>query len=217
MRSNISKLESLALARLRRCPADPCDLFALAQILELVEQSAFIVDGKKEFVYINPAFLRLFQHETDSILGHALADLFPAHATQRICSAIRRTIVAGGWSGNLPAQDKKSRRFKFQLTTRALTFGGGSTVYVVGVGKEISTIRRVGKNSTRQMDTSTLSLREQQIFSQLARGECSKTIAARLAISPNTVDTYKRRIYVKLGFHDQNELHRHLLTNLSPL
>lgn len=49
---------------------------------------------------------------------------------------------------------------------------------------------------------STLSTREQQVFSMLIEGVRAKEIAARLQLSPKTVDTYRASLMRKLDIHD---------------
>ncbi len=48
-----------------------------------------------------------------------------------------------------------------------------------------------------------LSDRERQILALLVRGNSNQTIAAKLQISTNTVDTYVRRCFDKLDVHDR--------------
>ena len=48
----------------------------------------------------------------------------------------------------------------------------------------------------------TLSSREHQVFSLLIEGIRAKEIAARLAVSPKTVDTYRASLMRKLNIHD---------------
>ena len=47
-----------------------------------------------------------------------------------------------------------------------------------------------------------LSSREHQVFSLLIEGVRAKEIAARLAVSPKTVDTYRASLMRKLNIHD---------------
>ena len=48
-----------------------------------------------------------------------------------------------------------------------------------------------------------LSSREKEILDWVARGKSNSVIAEILEISPGTVDTYMRRIYVKLDVSDR--------------
>jgi DNA-binding NarL/FixJ family response regulator len=54
-------------------------------------------------------------------------------------------------------------------------------------------------------DESALSPREREVLEHLAQGYLYKEIAARLAISYDTVHTYVRRIYEKLQVHSRTE------------
>lgn len=47
-----------------------------------------------------------------------------------------------------------------------------------------------------------LSRRERQVLELVVAGRTSKDIAAQLGVSPATVDTYRRRIMLKLGIQD---------------
>ncbi|HLJ17557.1 MAG TPA: LuxR C-terminal-related transcriptional regulator, partial [Bryobacteraceae bacterium] len=48
----------------------------------------------------------------------------------------------------------------------------------------------------------SLSAREHQVFSLLVEGVRAKEIAARLTLSPKTVDTYRASLMRKLDIHD---------------
>jgi DNA-binding NarL/FixJ family response regulator len=63
-----------------------------------------------------------------------------------------------------------------------------------------------------------LSPREREVLQMVAEGHSSAKIAAQLALSPKTVDTYRSRIMQKIGVRDVTELVkfaiRHGLTSL---
>lgn len=54
----------------------------------------------------------------------------------------------------------------------------------------------------------SLSARDRQLLVMLARGESSEAMAQLLQLSPNTVDTYRRRLVRRLGLADEAELLR---------
>jgi two-component system response regulator NreC len=63
----------------------------------------------------------------------------------------------------------------------------------------------------------SLSNREQEVLRAIARGLTSHQIAADLALSAKTVDTYRARIYHKLGMHCRSDLVQYALaTGLFP-
>jgi DNA-binding NarL/FixJ family response regulator len=66
-------------------------------------------------------------------------------------------------------------------------------------------------------DANALSPREREVLDHLAQGYLYKEIAARLAISYDTVHTYVRRIYEKLQVHSRTEaVAKHLRRNIEP-
>jgi DNA-binding NarL/FixJ family response regulator len=52
-----------------------------------------------------------------------------------------------------------------------------------------------------------LSDRELEVFEMIGRGLTTRAIAARLHLSPRTVDTYRERLKIKLALADSAELH----------
>lgn len=52
----------------------------------------------------------------------------------------------------------------------------------------------------------SLTKREEEILEQLARGRTTTNIGESLFLSPNTVRTYKKGVYAKLGVHSRKEL-----------
>lgn len=64
----------------------------------------------------------------------------------------------------------------------------------------------------------TLSAREHQVFTMLVEGHRAKEIAARLAVSPKTIDTYRASMMRKLDIHDVAGLVKFAITrNLTSL
>lgn len=57
----------------------------------------------------------------------------------------------------------------------------------------------------------SLSKRERQVLDMIAKGRKISEIAETMEISVKTVDTYRRRMLVKLGFANQSELTRYAI------
>jgi len=74
------------------------------------------------------------------------------------------------------------------------------TVYVSPQIKVMSLL--TGNTQLRADPIETLSSREFQVFSLLVEGIRAKEIAARLALSPKTVDTYRASLMRKLAIND---------------
>jgi DNA-binding NarL/FixJ family response regulator len=77
--------------------------------------------------------------------------------------------------------------------------GGG--VYV-SPELELNKIFSANENGAGKDPLEALSAREHQVFSLLVEGIRAKEIAARLALSPKTVDTYRASLMRKLDIHD---------------
>jgi DNA-binding NarL/FixJ family response regulator len=67
---------------------------------------------------------------------------------------------------------------------------------------ELNKIFAGGQKSSPEDPLDTLSAREYQVFSLLVEGVRAKEIAARLELSPKTVDTYRASLMRKLDIHD---------------
>ena len=57
----------------------------------------------------------------------------------------------------------------------------------------------------------TLTARERQVLQLVAEGETYAEIAARLSISPRTVESHRTRLMSKLGLRTQTDLIRYAL------
>jgi len=67
---------------------------------------------------------------------------------------------------------------------------------------ELDKIFSSGQRSSGDDPLEALSAREYQVFSLLVEGTRAKEIAARLDLSPKTVDTYRASLMRKLDLHD---------------
>lgn len=67
---------------------------------------------------------------------------------------------------------------------------------------ELNKIFSTSTRSTPEDPVDLLSAREYQVFSLLVEGVRAKEIAARLELSPKTVDTYRASLMRKLDIHD---------------
>jgi DNA-binding NarL/FixJ family response regulator len=72
----------------------------------------------------------------------------------------------------------------------------------VSPGVDVQSIFSPEGRTIPQDPLSALSAREYQVFSLLVEGVRAKEIAARLQLSPKTVDTYRANLMKKLDIHD---------------
>ena len=76
---------------------------------------------------------------------------------------------------------------------------------------DLQSIFTPGRSGAVHDPLSQLSAREYQVFSLLVEGVRAKEIAARLGLSPKTVDTYRSNLMKKLDLHDVPALVRFAL------
>jgi DNA-binding NarL/FixJ family response regulator len=112
-------------------------------------------------------------------------------------------VLRGGAAGYLT----KDRSLEQLVDAVRRVYRGG--IYVSPSLGETLAARLVGPE--REPAHGALSDREFEVLKGLAEGETLKAIAARMAVSPKTVTTYRGRILQKLGLHSNAELVRYAL------
>ena len=172
--------------------------------------------------------LQLIQtHQPDlAVLDLNLTDLFTLEIVRRVREAglrtkiivlstrrDRKTVVEalrGGVSGFLLKSSPASQLLEaFEQVLEG-------SIYV---SPQLELNRIFISNSKAQAEDplDSLSSREHQVFSMLVDGVRAKEIAARLELSPKTVDTYRASLMRKLDIHDvaglvKFAIHRDLVT-----
>lgn len=153
-----------------------------------------IVEHQPAIAVIDYAVPRLFSLElarkTQALARPPLLALLSARADRKLVTECLRAGVnafvlkTGPWRDLLHALDQ-------------ITAGG------VYVSPDIQLEKLFGgRRDTSENPLETLSSREYQVFSLLIEGVRAKEIAARLDLSPKTVDTYRASLMRKLDIHD---------------
>lgn len=112
-------------------------------------------------------------------------------------------VLRGGAAGYLT----KDRSLEQLVDAVRRVYRGG--IYVSPSLGETLAARLLGPE--REPAHGALSDREFEVLRSLAEGKTLKAIAARMAVSPKTVTTYRGRILQKLGLHSNAELVRYAL------
>ncbi len=157
--------------------------------------------------------LRLIQEQRPdiAILDLNLRDLYTLEVVRRVRLAglasklvvlstrrDRKTVVEALRSG-VSAFLLKSAPSNELLEAFAQILEGG--IYV-SPELELNKIFCSGKKPSNDDPLQSLSTREYQVFLLLCDGVRAKEIAARLSLSPKTVDTYRASLMRKLDIHD---------------
>ena len=146
-----------------------------------------------------------------ALLDLALSDLAATEVIRRVreqdlptrCAVLstrkdRKTVLEVLRSGACGYLLKTSSSGQMAEALSQFTHGG------IYVSPQIEVMTLFGENSHKgESDPiESLSSREFQVFSLLVEGVRAKEIAARLALSPKTVDTYRSSLMRKLDIHD---------------
>jgi two-component system, NarL family, invasion response regulator UvrY len=105
------------------------------------------------------------------------------------------------------------------LTKGAATFELVNAVNLVLTGRKYVSpevayvLADAFENKGNKKTIEKLSEREQEVFSLLASGKTISEISKDLALSNNTISTFRGRIFEKMGFHNNMELIRYAIDN----
>jgi DNA-binding NarL/FixJ family response regulator len=149
---------------------------------------------------------------TIALLDIGLSDLAATEVVRRVrdqglptrCALVsarkdRKTVLEALRTGACGFLLKSSRTEEMADALAQFTQGG------IYVSPQIEVMSLFGENNggKRSADPlESLSSREFQVFSLLVEGVRAKEIAARLSLSPKTVDTYRSSLMRKLDIHD---------------
>jgi DNA-binding NarL/FixJ family response regulator len=133
------------------------------------------------------------------VIKRAVAAQIPTRCAVFSFRKDRKTVLDALRSGACGYILKNSTRQQLGEALQNLTEGG---VYV-SPHIELASLVYEGQPSHQGGDPlESLSSREYQVFSLLVEGVRAKEIAARLTLSPKTVDTYRASLMRKLEIHD---------------
>lgn len=117
---------------------------ALMVISALREASDCITisDTCDRLIYVNAAFLRLYEYEEREILGTQASALAGEHHDPAKTAEILEATKHGGWRGELWNVSKTGRAFPISLATAPVRDRAGNVVGFVGVSRDITDERR---------------------------------------------------------------------------
>ena len=181
-------------------------LIGAAHALELIEEAATITLPNRRFVYVNPAFERLYGFSSASVLGRIGLPIHTRAVADQLIEAIFNGTACGGWSGALENQSRNGTRFEIQLRTRPITTATGEMVGYLGIchpssWQRISLAEQPMESAHLKPNDELhlLSQRERDVLSCYGLGLNTKEIADQLKIATPSVFTYRARIMQKLG------------------
>jgi len=111
-------------------------------------------------------------------------------------------VLEAGGSGYVLKQSADSELMNAIRTV----YRGEAFLYPAAVRLLLQAYQKGKQGASAHGERDVLSERETQVLALTAEGYSNQEIAARLYLSPKTVDTYRQRIMEKLGLHHRSEL-----------
>lgn len=138
-----------------------------------------------------PAFAKDIHQMTERPLvkDSACASFFDYHDNASICAPIFSPF---GYKGYLS--------FSFHEKINSIEDRRIAAVVEKATAAHAEFVRLYHKSALPRF---ALSLREKAVVAEVARGKSNKELARKLDISPNSVDTYMRRVFLKLGVNSR--------------
>jgi DNA-binding NarL/FixJ family response regulator len=159
--------------------------------------------------------LDLPELHTLELLNQAREQHCPTRIVLMTARSDRKTVIEALRCGAHGIVLKSGSARHLMDALQQVTSGG---VYI-SPAVEVDKIFAAHRNRKENEDPfETLSAREHQVFTMLVEGHRAKEIAARLAVSPKTIDTYRASMMRKLDIHDVAGLVKFAITrNLTSL
>jgi DNA-binding CsgD family transcriptional regulator len=152
--------------------------------------ATLVVDDERRCLEASLGACRLFGAARADLEGHTLEELFEPAAARRVVHFWRGFAPVGGTAGPFPVAGPQAP-LEVTLTLTEDVVPGR---HVVGIQPADAAFDAVPAPGVR-----VPSARERQILALLAEGETDAQIAARLGLSPATVQTHVRNAKAKLG------------------
>ena len=129
---------TIPLAPGLKSPGQRMWLRNLAQGWELVNDAVSVTDpDSNEFLYINPAWRKLYGFPFKDVLGEPASILNPGSLANRKQQTILAQTRKGGWQGRLMNQDVHGNVFAVDLTPRPLLDEEGGLSGLLGVATPV--------------------------------------------------------------------------------
>jgi PAS domain S-box-containing protein len=184
----------------------------------LVQQAAeavFLYDAASRRVLDgNGALLSLLGYTADELRALSVADV--AGGTHALAT------LSGGEAGRRVWRRRDGRLVDVDVTVGIVRHGGRDIHFAIGraadreralAPRDAKTARAALGRRGRGADAAyaQLSRRESQVLKLLAHGFSNRQIAIRLKLSVKTVETFRARLYRKLGLRGRPALVRHAI------
>ena len=153
------------------------------------------------FLDVNEAAIAAYGWSRDEFLDMTIADIRPREDVPALVANVARMrATAVGKTGPWRHQHKDGALVEVGVSFHSLRFSGRQARLIVA-----------SVSAPRPTRWFQLSPREREVFRLVAGGHTSQQIAALLAVSPKSVETYRARFMQKLALETRADIVRYAL------
>jgi PAS domain S-box-containing protein len=181
----------------------------VTESLTYVDEAVSLTDPlQNRFLHVNSAWVRLYGYSEKKVMGEEVASFINMpDISERTLLKIRSQTCNGGWEGRLVNRNKRGDEFMVSLRTGCLSDLNGEILAMLGVaipvkngeGNGKGAVAKPGRKQRKSKNLESLTARELEVFTQFGHGLNTRQVAAKLGISPYTVQTYRNHLKRKLG------------------
>jgi len=145
------------------------DIRMLISALKVASDCVSISDASDRILYVNEAFLRLYEYEEREIVGKQANVLAASNNDPSLTAEILPASARGGWRGELWNVSKTGRAFLISLATAPIKDEAGKVVGFVGVSRDITEAKRAQETLRASEEKFSLAFKQSANFVLLAR------------------------------------------------
>ncbi len=118
----------------------------LAQSVTSIKEAVCVIDLDKNILFVNNSYARLFEYSEEEILGKSISFIKSGDYLEKFHNEIiRKTLINGGWKGELVNISKSGREILTQLSTSILNDETGNPYAIIGIIMDISEDRKIAR------------------------------------------------------------------------
>ena len=152
------------------------DIRMLISALRVASDCISISDASDRILYVNEAFLRLYEYQEHEILGKQASVLAASNNDPSVTADILPASARGGWRGELWNVSKTGRVFLISLATAPIKDDAGKVVGFIGVSRDITEAKQAQETLRASEEKFSIAFRQSANSILLLRMEDRKLV-----------------------------------------
>ena len=123
----------------------------MSHALESITEAVVIADIEDTILFVNNAFLTMYQYRNDEIVGQDIEVLRSTKNSAEVVQQIYPATIEGGWQGELLNRKKDGTEFPIYLSTGVIHDAEGGIAALIGVSTDVSERKHADENLRRTL------------------------------------------------------------------